>query len=68
MRSPNVLKLSVVALRSKDQSIALNEYILAIGGVFFTHGQHLTELWQVKDQFSGIFFSTFVTHPWQITP
>ena len=39
---PGVSKLSVVALCQKDQSIALDEYLLAIGGIFFTLGQHLT--------------------------
>ena len=37
---PGVSKLSVAALRNKDQAIALNEYLLAIGGVFFTLVQH----------------------------
>ena len=38
---PGVLKLSVVALREKDQSIALDEYSRLVV-YFFTLGQHLT--------------------------
>ena len=49
---PGVSKLSVVALRNQDQSIALNEYSRLVI-YLLTLGQYLTQLWQVKGQISG---------------
>ena len=55
---PDIPKLSVVALRNTDQTIALNEYLRLVV-YMFTPGQHLTELWQAKGKFWGK--QTFLT-------
>ena len=63
---PGDWKLSVVALRGKDQSLRLDEYSRLVYS-FLTLGQYLTQLWRVKGQISAIFrenlsFSTFKAH------
>ena len=47
-----VSKLRVVALRDKNQRIALHEYSRLVTGDLLL-GQYLTQICQVKGQFSG---------------